>query len=116
MKVAWPIEGLLIASTKNLSMLFCFYLFTLILSFKPPTSFSLRPDGGLRHSSWPCRPRITLKRASPKGVPLEEVIQGDQREIAQYTGADDQTAVRLPAIVRRWSDRLPSRSDRLPRE
>jgi hypothetical protein len=91
MKVPWLIEGIPITSTKNLSILFCFYLFCPNSLFQTPILFSLHPGGGMRCSRWPCRPRTTLKRASPDGVPTGGVIQSNRREIVQHIGADGQT-------------------------
>jgi hypothetical protein len=116
MKVSWPIEGLPIATTKNLSILFGFYPFWHNSLFKTPILFSLRPDGGLRCSKLLCRPRTTLRRASPDGVPLGETIQGDQCEFARYTGADSQIATRHSQTVCLCSStvRLPTRLARPP--
>jgi hypothetical protein len=78
----------------------------------------------LRHSRWPCRPRTTLRQASPDGVSPGGAIQGDRCEFVHYTGSDGQSAtrrgptaclctsmirlplcvVRPPATVHRWSD------------
>jgi hypothetical protein len=92
MKVSWPIEGHPIASTKKLSILFCFYLFCPNFLFQTPILLSLHPDGGVRRSRWPCRPRTTLMRALPDGVPPGGAIQGDQREFAHHPEAGGQTA------------------------
>jgi hypothetical protein len=73
-KVSWSVEGLSITSTENLSILLCVYPFSPNSLFQTPIMFSLRPGGGLRHSRWPCRPRTTLRRASPDGFPHKEAI------------------------------------------
>jgi hypothetical protein len=54
MTVPWPIEGISIASTKNLSILFCFNLFFPNSLLQPPILFSLHLGCRLRHSRWPC--------------------------------------------------------------
>jgi hypothetical protein len=54
--------------------------------------FSLRPGGGLRCSRWSCRPRTTLRRALPDGVPPRGAIQGDQCVFTHNTDPDGQTA------------------------
>jgi hypothetical protein len=100
MKVPWRIEGIPIASTKNLSIRSCFYLFYPNSLFQPPILFSLHPGGGLRRSRWPCRIRTTLRRASPDGVPLGEAIQGDRREFAHYVGLDGQAVTRRGPTAR----------------
>jgi hypothetical protein len=94
MNVSWPIKGVPIVSTKNLSIIFCFYLFCPNFLFQTSIMFSLHPGGGLICFRWPCRPRATLRRASPDGVPPEGAIQGDRREIVQHTGANGQTVTR----------------------
>jgi hypothetical protein len=83
-----------IASTKTLSIHFYFYPFCSNSLFQTPIPFSLHPGGGLRRSRWPCRPRTTLRRTSPDGVPPGEAIQGDRREFAHHPEADGQTATR----------------------
>jgi hypothetical protein len=94
MKLSWPIEGIPITSTNILLIRSCFYLFYPNSLFQTPILFSLHPDGGLRHSRWPCQPRTTLRRAPPDGVPPGGAIQGNRHEFTQYTGADGQTTTR----------------------
>jgi hypothetical protein len=98
MKVSWPIELLPISSTKNLSLLFCFYLFYPNSLFQPPIMFSLHLGGGLRRSRWLCRPRTTLRRASPDGSLPEKLSKANRREFTHHPGVDGQTA-------HRWLDR-----------
>jgi hypothetical protein len=52
-KVSWPIERILITYTKNLLILFYFYLFCPNSLFQTSILFSLHPGGGLRRSRWP---------------------------------------------------------------
>jgi hypothetical protein len=90
MKVSWPIEGISITSTKIYQYFSVFILFP-SFRFQPAILFSLHPDGGLRRSRWPCRPRTTLRRALPDGATLRGAIQGDRREFAHYPEAGGQT-------------------------
>jgi hypothetical protein len=55
--------------------------------------FSPCPDGGLRCSRWPCRPRTTFMLALPERVPPGGVIQTDRREFMHYPEAGGQTAI-----------------------
>jgi hypothetical protein len=123
-KVSWPIEAITVASTKIYQYFYVFISFYPSSLFQPPIIFSLRPDGGLRRSKWPCRPRTTLRRASPDGVPPGGAIQSDWCELVHYTGSDIQTAtmhgrtahlctptvklpsgsVQSPTTVRQWSN------------
>jgi hypothetical protein len=93
MKVLWLIEGLQIASTKNLSILFCVHQFCPRSLFQPPIMFSLHPGSALRCSWWPCQPRTTLRRALPYGAAPGGAIQGDRREFAQHPEVGGQTAI-----------------------
>jgi hypothetical protein len=103
MKVSWPIEGILIASTKNLSIFFYFYLFCPNSLFQTTIPFSLHPDGDLRRSSWPCRPRTTLRRASPNGILPGEAIQGDRCEFTHHLEAGSQTATQRSQTASSYS-------------
>jgi hypothetical protein len=87
-KVSWPIEGIPIAPTKNLSILLCFYPFYLNSPLQTLCMFSIHPDGGLRHSRWPCRPRKPLRQALPNGAPPRGAIQGDRCEFMHSTDPD----------------------------
>jgi hypothetical protein len=50
------------------------------------------PSRQLSRSRWPCRPRTTLRRALPDGIPLGGAIQGDRCEFTHHPEADGQTA------------------------
>jgi hypothetical protein len=62
--------------------------------FQTPIMFSLHPNGSLRRSRWPCRPRTSLSRALPDEIPPGGAIQGDRREFVHHPGVDGQTATR----------------------
>jgi hypothetical protein len=116
MKVSWLIEAIIVASTKNLSILFYFYLFCPGSLCQPPILFSLRPCGGLRRSRWPCRPRTTLRLVPPDGVTPGGATQGDRREFAHYLEAGGQTATHRGGTASHCSPtvRPPARPIRSP--